>query len=133
VLNLGEVLDEVTSRARQIADGSGDPSELGVQIWDLTTARFDEDVECVAVPLHWIFGYLTDLVDWPGREAEIPAAEAQIRLAAEEWLAFTDDRNGVDRFLDRGFLRCLARNVRGFVTWTLTGRNAFCGSMAWRR
>jgi hypothetical protein len=104
---LDEFLDEVTSRARRIADG-GDPSELGVEIWALTMqGPFDDDVTCVALPLNSIFGDLTDEVDWPGHEAEIPAAEAQIRLAAEDWLAFATDRRGVDRFLDHWLFQVL--------------------------
>ena len=99
--SLDDLLDGVTTRARQIADGSGDPSELGVQIWALSMDRFDDGGECIASPLHAIFGELTDPVDWPGEETEIPAAEARIRLAAENWLALANDREGVDRFLDR--------------------------------
>jgi hypothetical protein len=107
VPSLDELLNEVTSRALQITDGSGDPSELGVQIWSLTMARFDDDGKCVASPLHDIFGFLTDPVDWPGHEAEVPAAEAKIRLAAGDWLALAKDRKGVDRFLDRWLFEVL--------------------------
>ena len=99
-------MNEVSVRARQIADG-GDPSELGVQIWSLTMRQFDDDVTCVASPLHSIFGSLTDPVDWPGHETEIPAAEAEIRNAAEDWLALAKDRMGADRFLDRWLFEVL--------------------------
>ena len=66
-----------------------------------------------------MFGYLTDPMDWPGHEAEVPAAEAKIRLAAGDWLALAKDRKGVDQFLDRRLFEVLANNVRRSVTWTL--------------
>jgi hypothetical protein len=94
-------VEEVTLRARQIADGSGSPSELGVQIWALTLTDKEGVQDVAARPLSLIFGNLTDPVDWPGHEDEIPAAEAEIRRAAEEWLVVANDSDGRDRYFDR--------------------------------
>jgi len=95
-----QFIDEVTQRVRQIADGSGSPSELGVQIWAMTLTH-KEGIQDVARPLSLIFGHLTDPVDWPGREHEIDAAEAEIKRAANEWLVVADDPKGRDRYFDR--------------------------------
>ena len=65
--NLDELLNEATSRARQIADG-GDPYDLGEQIFLLTMDRFDDEATCVASPLSSIFGHLIDLLDRTGYE-----------------------------------------------------------------
>jgi hypothetical protein len=96
-----EFINEVTSRARQIADGSGTPAELGVQIWGLTLTG-DEEIQEVCRPLSLIWGGLTDPVDWPGQEpSAIEAAKTEIRRAAEEWLDVAHDREARDRYFDR--------------------------------
>ena len=48
-----------------------------------------------------IWGTLTDPVDWPGEEAEIPTAEPQIKRAAEEWLQVAHDPQAPQQYLDR--------------------------------
>jgi hypothetical protein len=101
VSDLDEFINEVTSRARQIANGSGTPSELGVQIWSLTLTH-DEALQEVSRPLSLLWGGLTDPVDWPGQEpSTIEAAETEIKRAAEEWLDVAHDREARDRYFDR--------------------------------
>lgn len=101
VSDLDEFINEVTSRARQIANGSGTPSELGIQIWSLTLTH-DEALQEVSRPLSLLWGGLTDPVDWPGQEpSAVEAAETEIKRAAEEWLDVADDREARDRYLDR--------------------------------
>jgi len=47
-----------------------------------------------------IFGNLTDPVDWPGHEAEIPAAENDIVRAARGWLEVAHDREAIYGYFD---------------------------------
>lgn len=98
--DLDEFVNEVTSRARKITDGSGSPSELGIEIWAMTLTDSDE-LQAVARPLSLIFGNLTDPVDWPGREDEMEAAEARIKRAAREWLVVAEDHEARDQYFDR--------------------------------
>ena len=98
---LDQFIDEVTSMARQIADGSGSPSELGVQIWSLSLETHGDGVGEVSGPLWHIWGILTDVADWPGRESEVEEADARIKRAAEEWLHVAHDPEARQQYLDR--------------------------------
>ena len=100
VNTLDEFIDAVTIRAQEIADGSGDPPELGVQIWALALETHGPEVGSVSGPLWYIGGTLTDPVDWPGKEAEIPTAEPQMKRDAEEWLQYLDRPMALMKSLD---------------------------------
>jgi hypothetical protein len=101
VSTLAEFINEVTSIARQIADGSGSPSELGVQIWALALETHGDGVGEVSGPLWLFWGTLTDVVDWPGRESEVEDGEARIKRAAQEWLPVAHDPAARQEYLDR--------------------------------
>jgi hypothetical protein len=101
VSKLDEFVNAAASMAAQIADGSGSPSELGVQIWSLALETHGDGVGEVSGPLWHVWGTLTDVVDWPGRDGEVAEAEVQIKRAAEERLHVAHDPEARQQYLDR--------------------------------